>query len=620
MAKMTPQLPGTMIVDGPQSPWEAALAEYQQALVDLDGDGIPDGVMTPGGQFQPLNNDIVSTAQSVRPSDRARMRQAGNTPVQDPAGEGRLGERWNEALTRRIPAAAMGAADPMGIPSYGVGMVSPAAGQWMRDIQSADPDAAMVGGLATPIAAKGAGAIVNAARLNPMLTGGTLAGATVATPTEAGQETPYDQQMRSMTEQQAALRQTAEKLRNNRRALVEAADIESASGKGRNYQIKQQAVTDWDQANGQQLTRTDAQIAAMDERIKAYEDENGPAAVRKRGAQMSTKDLYPSATIGTQALLAAGGLGASMAMKGRAVGRYNSSIDDMSAGLTSANAAGRTAEASALTARLNDMIKKGPSSSGTVLPTVAGFELGAFAPTFGDYFRSGGDPSSPLYQKAMGSMTGVTNVKALGFDIPIPDLATRIAMAGLAGAGASKIANRAVEGAMGLRNAPHTAMVQAEVNGRGTGSGGGNTGGPTTGPGGPGPQGGGGGGGQTNSPQSYPAYRALPSDIKDAARSGYVQERALTGNLLTGEKLPPSQTAQTIKDDILGRYNATVPVTADRVSTTNKAVDAFVQQYGRLPTKAEFAEVFNSRTLAIPLAAGAAAGPVNDMLNYYQGQ
>ena len=461
------QLPGTMIVDGPQDPWEAALAKYQQALVDLDGDGIPDGVMTPDGQVQPLNNGIVATAQSVRPSDRARMRQAGNTSVQDPAGEGRLGERWNEAATRRIPAAAMGAVDPMGIPSFGVGMVSPAAGQWMRDIQSADPDAAMVGGLATPIAAKGAGAIVNAARMNPMLTGGTLAGATVATPTEAGQKrTPYDQQMMSMTEQQATLRQAAERLQNDRRALVESVRNEEASGKGKNYIVKQQAVTDWDRQNGQLLTQTNAQISALDGRIKDFMDENSPAAVRTRSAQMSTKDLFPNATIGTQTALAGLGLGASALMKGRAVGRYNSSMDDLSAGLTNANAAGRTAEASALTARLNDMIKMGPSSAGTLLPTVAGFELGAFAPTAADYYRSGGDSTSPLYTKAMGSLTGATKANVAGYEIPVPDVATRLAAAGLLGLGASKISNRAVEGAKGLRNAPETAMVQAEVNGR----------------------------------------------------------------------------------------------------------------------------------------------------------
>ena len=514
------QLPGTMIVDGPQDPWAAALAKYQQALVDLDGDGIPDGVMTPDGQVQPLNNGIVATAQSVRPSDRARMRQAGTTSVQDPAGEGRLGERWNEAATRRIPAAAMGAVDLMGIPSSGVGMVSPAAGQWMRDIQSADPDAAMVGGLATPIAAKGAGAIVNAARLNPMMTGGALAGATVATPTEAGQGTPFDQQMMSMTEQQATLRQAAERLQNDRRALVESVRIEGESGKRKNYLTKQQAVTDWDRQNGQLLTQTNAQISALDGRIKDFMDENSPAAVRTRSAQMSTKDLFPNATIGTQAALAAGGLGASVFMKGRAVGRYNSSMDDLSAGLTNANAAGRTAEASALTARLNDMIKAGPSSAGTLLPTVAGFELGAFAPTFADYYRSGGDSTSPLYTKAMGSLTGATKANVAGYEIPFPDVATRLAAAGLLGLGASKISNAAVEGAKGLRNAPETAMVQARVNGRQI-------------------------------------------------------------------------------DDV---------------------VDAFYQQYGKLPTKGEFTNFSTKYTLPIPAVAATAGGAMNDMLNYYQGQ
>jgi hypothetical protein len=58
---------------------------------------------------------------------------------------------------------------------------------------------------------------------------------------------------------------------------------------------------------------------------------------------------------------------------------------------------------------------------------------------------------------------------------------------------------------------------------------------------------------------------------------------------------------------------------AARVPDAENVINAFVQQNGRLPTKAEF-EQLNSRTLPIPVAAGAAAGPVNDMLTYYQGQ
>ena len=95
-----PQLPGTMIVDGPQSPWEAALAKYQQALVDLDGDGIPDGVMTPGGQFQPLDN---------RMSDAARRRQTvqGFNP-QEPAPGQEAGAKNVRALQAAFENPSLG--------------------------------------------------------------------------------------------------------------------------------------------------------------------------------------------------------------------------------------------------------------------------------------------------------------------------------------------------------------------------------------------------------------------------------------------------------------------------------------------------------------------------------
>tara|TARA_R110000823_G_scaffold266737_1_gene386486 strand:- start:312 stop:503 length:192 start_codon:yes stop_codon:yes gene_type:complete len=53
---------------------------------------------------------------------------------------------------------------------------------------------------------------------------------------------------------------------------------------------------------------------------------------------------------------------------------------------------------------------------------------------------------------------------------------------------------------------------------------------------------------------------------------------------------------------------------------TNNVIDAFYQQHGKFPTQAEFAKFSARYALPIPVAAGAAAGPVNDMLNYYQGQ
>lgn len=162
-----PQLPGTMIVDGPQGdPWDQAFASYRQALVDLNGDGVPDVA--------------VPTANTVRPSDRVRMRQAGTSPVSDPNGTGRLAERWT--------AAGVGAVDPFNATSWAVGKASPETGQWMRDVQARDPDTAMVGGLLTPFGAamKGVGAAAKAVRMNPMLTAGAVAGSTLATPTNAG--------------------------------------------------------------------------------------------------------------------------------------------------------------------------------------------------------------------------------------------------------------------------------------------------------------------------------------------------------------------------------------------------------------------------------------------------
>ncbi len=98
------QLPGTMIVDGPQDPWEAALAKYQQALVDLDGDGIPDGVMTPNGQVQPLNNDIrraisqqalagrEPTVDMARVGQKAQTREENNQAVEEGVGSVLLGQ------------------------------------------------------------------------------------------------------------------------------------------------------------------------------------------------------------------------------------------------------------------------------------------------------------------------------------------------------------------------------------------------------------------------------------------------------------------------------------------------------------------------------------------------
>lgn len=323
---------------------------------------------------------------------------------------------------------------------------------------------------------------------SPKALAAALATLGITAPTEANQETPYDKTMRDLTTQQAAIRSAIDKMKAEREALIKNAEIEGKTGKGRNWQAAQKKVTDWDQEKGQDLQSREADLVSLTKRISAYEEENSPASVRKRNAETPTKELFPGATMATQGALAAGGLATSMAMRGRNLSRFNTEMSDLSKALGKADKAGNAAEAQAMTAQLRALDAAGPSKKGTLAPTIAGFELGAFAPTAADYYRSGGDPSSPLYKKAVQSVVGGEGIKqVLGYEIPGTDLAARMAMAGLLGAGASKIGNTAVDAAIGRTALPQSQMVRAGMPSPGGPGGPGGSGGPLpVGPGGAG--------------------------------------------------------------------------------------------------------------------------------------
>lgn len=315
----------------------------------------------------------------------------------------------------------------------------------------------VAGSMAGPVGAR-------IAQYSPKALAAMLAMAGMAAPSEANEQNPYDRTMRDYTTQQAAVRGAVEKLKTDREALVQAADIEGRNGKGPKWQAAQRKVSEWDHKYGRELQERQADLESITRRMDAYDNENSPAAVRKRNAEMPTNELYPGATTATQHALAAIGLATSMAMRGRHVGRHNAELKSLTDALEKADKRKNAAEASAMTAQIRSLDAAGPSKSGTLAPAIAGFELGAFAPTAADYYRSGGDPNSPLYKKAVKSVVGGEGLKQiLGYEVPGTDMAARMIMAGLLGAGARKIGNTAVDAAIGQAPLPRAQMVRAEM-------------------------------------------------------------------------------------------------------------------------------------------------------------
>jgi hypothetical protein len=113
MAQTTPQLPGTMIV---QDPWDEAFGAYQQALVDLNGDGIPDAVvpqrMSDAGRRR-------ATVARLNPNEPAPGQEAGARAVrsyQDAYENPTLGNAAYAGLQTALLAAQLPGFGAPGLP------------------------------------------------------------------------------------------------------------------------------------------------------------------------------------------------------------------------------------------------------------------------------------------------------------------------------------------------------------------------------------------------------------------------------------------------------------------------------------------------------------------------
>lgn len=103
--------------------------------------------------------------------------------------------------------------------------------------------------------------------------------------------------------------------------------------------------------------------------------------------------------------------------------------------------------------------------------------------------------------------------------------------------------------------------------------------------------------------ETYRYYKDLPDETRQTPRDAYAAELNVNG-----DALPAKPTATRLQDMMLAR-GVNVPITPQRVKATNEAVTQFIKKFKRPPqTAEEWASVLNDKTLALPLAGGAAAG------------
>ena len=305
------------------------------------------------------------------------------------------------------------------------------------------------------------------------MAGGLLGGGLVANSAAAGEP---DNPFAALDAQIGSVRKAMQEHEGAKAAAEAAAakqwEKQSLGPKGR-ADAKARLDAEWstrakpmtDELSG--LTRSRTEMLSKIEADKATTA--AAEADKSRRANTRLADLYPSETMAGQAAAVGSGLLLSGLTKGRNVARYNSAVGTASDKATAASAAGLAAngrgnftgalgsleEAKAAQAQLDALLAKGPSSKGTMLPTIAGLDAAFLGPQLIDrYARS--EPGSDLYNKS-------DPFKNMG--------ETAMRMAGAAGAGAllSKLPVAAAglmertqpSGAQGMINA-----LEGKANGR----------------------------------------------------------------------------------------------------------------------------------------------------------
>lgn len=138
-----------MRLGGPEGSFDLALSRLSQALIDLDGDGVPD-VAVPQSMVQQTQMPEPPPAASSNAMAQGRRPTVAAEPASRPADPSEAGDV--------MAGAALGAVDVLGIPSAIAGRVfGPEVKNAMRGPQERNPNAAMVGALLSPANAMAAG-------------------------------------------------------------------------------------------------------------------------------------------------------------------------------------------------------------------------------------------------------------------------------------------------------------------------------------------------------------------------------------------------------------------------------------------------------------------------------
>ncbi|MGE3284172.1 MAG: hypothetical protein AB7O13_24775 [Alphaproteobacteria bacterium] len=542
----------------PTDDWTTALNEFRGMLVDLNGDGVPDGtVTTTQPMLAPSLQDDMAIAYRAR-ADRLRGRMGDEPGITEP----------NYAL----PA---GAVDPFGLAQ----MIAPDSG--LARAQRSDPVGSMIGSFGTAGGAANMLGRLFTAAPRVVATGLGALGITAATPTASEAEDSGDP-LAAQVKGDPQLEALYSQLQTARQQATQGV-------KG----VNRQSADEVRRRASEEASRLTQQI--VDEIAK-----RNPPQMPFEKAYPQLSQLLPFVQLGVGAA-AGSGLRTAQNMVSRlnigpwtrAVRRGENALERGAIDTAARNAtvAGEFAADYTPPGRLSGLMHQAVPMVGA---GAAATEVGLFPHQYNLRNAPEGSPEKEAANRALGTPGGMaeTALKALvpgmfggysGSHFPLVP-AARAPIARSRALSQNVDAAKLSTGASGGQVPP---VVQPGERGAV----------PPEGP-------------AVNVPGRYPTGGPLRDEIRREYRGAVLEE---------GRPLDPRLTNDVIRAQA-SENGIQLPNMTKRVSATNTAINDFVQQFGRLPISADEWATYiyrNTGTLAIPAAT--VGGGVGALMGLYSG-